>query len=298
MNKNKKTSGSSLRKEHKKTSQLGETWKRLKRNKTAMLGLVIILILVFLAVFADVLYSYEDDVITQNISERLQKPSLEHPFGTDDKGRDILARVVYGARVSLLISFASVACALVIGCMLGSVAGYFGGWIDNIIMRFMDILLSIPGMLLALCIVAALGNSTRNLIMAVTVSTVPQFARIIRSSVLTVRDIEYIEAARAIGAKNSTIIFSHILPNSFAPVIVQAALNVGTSILTVAGLSFIGLGVSSPIPEWGAMLSDARSFIMGHGYMTLFPGLAIMLTILSMNLLSDGLRDALDPKLR
>ena len=263
-----------------------------------MLGLVIIMLLILLAVFADVLYSYEDDVIAQNISQRLQSPSWEHPFGTDDKGRDIMARVVYGSRISLLISFASVACALVIGCMLGSVAGYFGGRIDNIIMRLMDILLSIPGMLLALCIVAAVGNSTPNLIMAVTVSTVPQFARIVRSSVLTVRDIEYIEAARAIGAKNSTIIFSHILPNSFAPVIVQAALNVGTSILTVAGLSFIGLGVSSPVPEWGAMLSDARSFIMGKGYMTLFPGLAIMLTILSMNLLSDGLRDALDPKLR
>lgn len=284
--------------QYRKKSQFAEMWRRLKRNRTAMAGLTVVVILVLLAIFSGVIYNYEEDVITQHISERLQPPSGAHIFGTDEMGRDILARIVYGSRISLLIAFASVACALVVGCLLGSVAGYFGGWVDNIIMRFMDILLSIPGMLLALCIVAALGNSTPNLILAITVSTVPQFARIIRSSVLTVRDIEYIEAARAIGAKNSTIIFSHILPNSFAPVIVQAALNIGTSILTVAGLSFIGLGVSAPVPEWGAMLSDARTYIRDSGYMTLFPGLAIMLTILSLNLLSDGLRDALDPRLR
>ncbi len=287
----------SLNSRAKNSSQLGDIWRRLKKNKTAMFGLVVVVILVLMAIFSGVLVDYEA-VVSQHISERLQYPSLHHLFGTDETGRDILARIAYGSRISLVISFASVGCALVIGCALGAIAGFFGGITDNIIMRCMDILLSIPGMLLALCIIAALGNSIGNLIIAVTVSTVPQLARIVRSSVLTIRDQEYIKAARAIGAKNGTIIMSHILPNCFGPVIVQAAINIGTSILTVAGLSFIGLGVSSPTPEWGAMLSDARAFIRDYGYMTLFPGIAIMLTVLSFNLLSDGLRDALDPRLR
>lgn len=284
--------------QYKKQSQLAETWKRLCRNKTAVLGLIIVVLLILIAIFSPLIFNYEEVVIKQNYGEAKQWPSSSHPFGTDELGRDILARVCYGSRASLSISVITVACALTIGTILGSLAGYYGGKVDMIIMRIMDVFLAIPGTLLAICIVAALGTGTSKLVIALTVSTVPTFSRIIRGSVLTVRDVEYIEAARAIGARDSTIIFSHVLPNCLAPIIVQTTLKIADIILTIAGLSFLGLGIQPPTPEWGSMLSNGRTFIRDYSYMTMFPGLAIMITILSLNLLGDGLRDALDPRLR
>ncbi len=251
-----------------------------------------------MVIFADVLYNYDSVVIKQNIPERLQGPSINHPFGTDEFGRDILARIVHGGRMSIAISFISVAASLFLGGILGALAGYFGSHTDMVIMRVMDVFLAIPPTLLAITIVAALGPSTVNLVIALAVSNVPLFSRIVRGSVLMVRDQEFVEAARAIGANDSTIIFDHIIPNSFAPVLVQTTLSVAIVILTTAGLSFLGLGVQPPTPEWGFMLSSSRNYIRDYGYMTLFPGLAIMVTILSLNLLGDGLRDALDPRLK
>ena len=282
----------------KKQSMFAETWRRLRKNWSAMLGLAIVILLVLMALFADVLYDYDEVVIKQNIENRQMSPNAEHPFGTDELGRDILSRIVHGSRVSLEISFLTVAVALLVGGLLGSLAGFYGGKIDNIIMRIMDVFLAIPGTLLAICIMAALGSSTSNLIIALSVSNVPVFSRIVRGSVLTVRDVEFVEAARAVGCKNGTIIFKHVLPNALAPVIVQTTLNIATVILTIAGLSFLGLGVKAPQPEWGAMLSSGRAYIRGYSYMTMFPGLSIMITILALNLLGDGLRDALDPRLR
>lgn len=284
--------------QHKKQSQFMEVWKRLLRNKTAILGLVIVSTLILLALFAPLMFDYDGVVIKQNIKERLQTPSSAHPFGTDEMGRDIFARVIYGGRNSLFISFFAVSISLSIGGVIGSIAGFFGGAIDMITMRFMDVLSAIPGNLLAITLVASLGPSTINLIIALSISGIPNFSRIVRGAVLTVRDVEYIEAARAIGAKNYILIKDHVLPNCMAPIIVQTTLNIASVILTTAGLSFLGLGVQAPAPEWGAMLSNGRTFIRDHSYMTMFPGLAIMSTILSLNLLGDGLRDALDPRLK
>lgn len=287
-----------IKKKYKKQNQVKEIWRRLKKNKTSVLGLLIIGFIVILSIASGFIYDYDKDIINQNISERLQSPSLEHPFGTDELGRDILARIIYGSRTSLSIGFITVAIALTVGGILGAISGFYGGYTDNIIMRAMDVFLAIPGTLFAITIVAALGTSTVNLMIALSISSVPRFARIVRSSVMTVRDVEFVEAARAIGANNFRIITQHVIPNSLAPVIVQTTLSVATIILTIAGLSFLGLGVSAPQPEWGAMLSSARTYMREYSYMTLFPGLAIMITILSLNLLGDGLRDALDPRLK
>ena len=287
-----------ITKKYKQTSQSAEVWRRLRRNKAAMLGLVVAILLILMAVFSSTLYDYETQVINQDIPNRLQPPSWAHPFGTDESGRDILARIVYGSRFSLSIGFSTVVFALTVGGTLGALAGYYGGWLDNILMRVMDIFLAIPGTLFAITLVAALGQNTINLIIALAISSVPGFARILRSSVLSVREVEYVEAARAIGATDSRIILQHVIPNSLAPVIVQSTLNVATVILTIAGLSFLGLGVRPPQPEWGALLSSGRQYLRDYGYITMFPGLAIMTTILALNLLGDGLRDALDPRLK
>ena len=282
----------------KKKSQFVEVWKRLCRNKTAVLGLVIVALLTLLAILSPILIDYETQVIKTNYSEALQAPSADHWFGTDEMGRDILLRVMYGSTVSLSIGVVTVAVSLTVGLILGAAAGYFGGKTDMIIMRIMDIFLAIPGTLLAICIVASLGNSIPNLVIAQAVSSIPTFSRVVRGAVITARDADYVEAARAIGAKDATIIFHEVLPNSLAPIIVQTTLQVASVILSIAGLSFIGLGIPAPRPEWGAMLSGARAYIRDYSYMCLFPGLAIMTTILSLNLLGDGLRDALDPRLR
>ncbi|MCI8663564.1 MAG: ABC transporter permease [Hungatella sp.] len=282
----------------KKKSQFVDVWKRLCRNKTAVLGLVIVILLVLIGILSPIIFDYETQVIKTDYSSTLQPPSAEHPFGTDELGRDILIRTLYATSTSLSIGIVTVIVALAVGLVLGSAAGYFGGKVDMIIMRIMDIFLAIPGTLLAICIVASLGNSIMNLIIAQAVSATPKFARVVRGAVMTVRDSEYVEAARAIGAKDTTIIFHDVLPNSLAPIIVQTTLEVASVILSIAGLSFIGLGIPAPRPEWGAMLSGSRSYIRDYSYMCMFPGLAIMITILSLNLLGDGLRDALDPRLR
>ena len=283
---------------NKKRSQWVEVWRRLKRNKMAVLGLIILIILVLLAVFADVIANYDNVVIKQNLAHRLQGPSAAHWLGTDEFGRDIFARLVHGTRVSLQVGIVAVGISIVIGGILGAVAGYYGGKLDNTIMRIMDIFLAVPSILLAIAIVSALGPSIINLMLAISISSVPSYARIVRASVLSIRDQEFIEAAKAIGARNTRIIFRHIIPNSLAPVIVQATLGVASAILSTAGLSFIGLGIQPPAPEWGSMLSGGRQYLRYAWWVTTFPGVAIMITILSLNLLGDGLRDALDPRLK
>lgn len=283
---------------NKKRSQWVEVWRRLKRNKMAVLGLIILIILVLLAVFADVIANYDNVVIKQNLTHRLQGPSAAHWLGTDEFGRDIFARLVHGTRVSLQVGIVAVGISIVIGGILGAVAGYYGGKLDNTIMRIMDIFLAVPSILLAIAIVSALGPSIINLMLAISISSVPSYARIVRASVLSIRDQEFIEAAKAIGASNTRIIFRHIIPNSLAPVIVQATLGVASAILSTAGLSFIGLGIQPPAPEWGSMLSGGRQYLRYAWWVTTFPGVAIMITILSLNLLGDGLRDALDPRLK
>ena len=284
--------------EFKQRSMFVETWKRLRKNKGAMIGLFIVVVLFLLAIFAGVIFDYDTDVIGQNYNELLQEPSWKHPFGTDEMGRDLLARIIYGSRASLFISFAAVCLAAVIGCFFGAISGYFGGMVDSIIMRITDMLLAIPETLFAITLVAALGTSTFTLIIALAISNIPIYCRLLRGSVMTQRGSEHIEAARAIGAKTSTIIWTHILPNCIAPVLVQFTLSIAVTILTISGLSFLGLGVAPPKPEWGALLSSSRSYMREHTYLTIFPGLAILTTILSLNLLGDGLRDALDPRLR
>lgn len=296
MSENKNVATVDVAKKYKKKSQTADIVKRLFRNKSAVLGMIIFMCIIVIALSADFLFDYEQDVIKQDIMNRLKGPSSEHWFGTDEMGRDIFARVLYGAKYSLKIGFSASIVSLAIGLVIGAIAGYYGGKIDMVVMRIMDVLLAIPGTLLAIAIVASLGSSVNNLIIAMSVSGIPGFARIVRSSVLTVKDNEYIEAARAIGATDRTIIFGHVLPNGMAPLIVQATLRVASVILSTAGLSFLGLGVPAPHPEWGALLTNARSYIRDYSYMCLFPGLAIMTTILSLNLFGDGLRDALDPK--
>ena len=288
-----------MSKETKKSqSQFMDTFKRLCRNKTAVLGLIIVIALALIALLSPVFYDYDSQIIKTNYSAALQGPSAEHWFGTDEMGRDIFNRVMYGSTTSLSIGLVTVIVALSGGLLLGATAGYYGGKVDMIIMRIMDIFLAVPGTLLAICIVASLGNSIMNLVIAQAVSSIPSFSRVVRGAVITARDAEYVEAARAIGAKDARIIFKDVLPNSLAPIIVQSTLQVASVILSIAGLSFIGLGIPAPRPEWGAMLSASRAYIRDYNYMCLFPGLAIMTTILSLNLLGDGLRDALDPRLR
>lgn len=282
----------------KKRSMAAEIWQRLLRNKMAMLGLFILVVLALAAIFADVIADYDTMVVAQNISERLQGPSAAHWFGTDEFGRDIFARIIHGSRVSLTVGLISVSVSLIIGGSLGAFAGFYGGRIDNVIMRIMDIFLAVPSILLAITIVAALGTNLVNVMLAIGVSGIPTFARIVRAAVMGVKDQEFVESARAIGAGSVTIIFREILPNCMAPIIVQSTLSVASAILSTASLSFIGLGVQPPDPEWGAMLSSGRNFLRDAVHITLFPGLAIIITILALNLLGDGLRDALDPRLK
>ncbi|MDR1978995.1 MAG: ABC transporter permease [Synergistaceae bacterium] len=277
-----------------KNSMLRLTWVRLCRNHLAIVGLVILVALIFTAVFADVLAPYA--YFKQSLRERLQAPSLSHWLGTDEFGRDVLSRLIYGARVSLQVGLVAVSISLVLGGSLGAIAGYYGGKLDHVIMRVMDIQLSIPTILLAIAISAALGPGLFNLMIAVGISSVPAFARLLRASVLSVKEMEFVEAARAMGAGDLRIVALHILPNCCAPLIVQSTLRVANAILSAASLSFIGLGIQPPFPEWGGMLSSARGYLRGNAYLSLFPGIAIVITIIALNFLGDGLRDALDPK--
>lgn len=281
-----------------KNSQFKDMVRRLFKNKAAVAGLVFLIFLILMAIFADALFDYNTQCINQNIPERLQWPSVQHWFGTDEYGRDLLIRIVFGSRISLSIGFIAVLFGLIVGGVLGAVAGFFGGKIDNIIMRLCDVFLAVPMMLMAIVIVAALGASIVNLVIALSISSVPTFARIVRSAVLTVRDMDYVEAARAIGVKTPRILARYILPNCMGPIIVQTTLRVAATISNTAALSFLGLGVKAPQPEWGALLSSGREFIRDSGYLACIPGICIMLTILALNLLGDGLRDALDPRLK
>ncbi|MDL2248467.1 ABC transporter permease [Tyzzerella sp. OttesenSCG-928-J15] len=282
----------------KERSQWAEVWHRLKKNKGAMVGLAVVILLGIFALGADIIWDYDTQVIGQNTKERLQHPNSAHIMGTDEFGRDIFYRVMYGTKYSLSVGFVAVAIAIVIGVALGAVAGYFGGVLEEVIMRGTDIFAAVPNMLMAIVIVSALGQGMFNLMVAIGITSVPQFVRITRAAVLTVRNQEYVEACRAIGLSKTKIIFSHILPNCLSPIIVQATLRVGSAIISSSSLSFLGLGIPAPSPEWGSMLSAGRRFIRDYNYMTLFPGLAIMVTVLALNLLGDGLRDALDPKLK
>ena len=282
----------------KKRSVAAEVWQRLCRNKMAMLGLGILVIMALGAIFADVIADYDTMVVAQDVKNRLQGPSAAHWFGTDEFGRDIFARMLHGSRVSLVVGLISVSISLILGGTLGAFAGFYGGRVDNIIMRIMDIFLAVPSILLAMTIVAALGTDLIYVMLAIGVSGIPSYARIVRAAVMSVKDQEFVESARAIGASSPTIIFREILPNCMAPIIVQATLSVAGAILSTASLSFIGLGVQPPAPEWGAMLSSGRNYLRDSVHLTLFPGLAIVITILALNLLGDGLRDALDPRLK
>lgn len=268
----------------------------LTKSPLAMFGLIVVVLLMLCAIFADVIAPYP--YAKQNLMQTFEEPSAEHWFGTDEFGRDIFSRVIYGARISLFVGFIAVGIAMLFGGTLGAVAGYYGGKLDNVIMRCMDVLLSIPSTVLAISIVAALGPGLFNLMIAVGISTTPAYARVMRGSVLSVRGQEFVEAGRAVGSSDARIILRHIIPNCMAPIIVQSTLGVANAILSAAGLSFIGLGIQPPVPEWGAMLSGARAYIRDYAYMTLFPELAIMITIMALNFLGDGLRDALDPKLK
>lgn len=269
---------------------------RLKKSPLAMFGLGVITLIVFFAIFADVVAPHK--FYAQNLDRMFELSSREYLLGTDEFGRDILSRLIYGARVSLQVGFIAVSIALVAGGTLGAMAGYYGGKADNIIMRVMDVMLSIPQTLLAIAIAASLGPGLLNLMIAVGISATPRYARIVRSSVLSIRDMEFVEAAHAVGSSDFRIIMKHIIPNSMAPIIVQSTLGVASAILNAAGLSFIGLGIQPPNPEWGAMLSGGRQYIRDYPHLTLYPGLTIMITILALNFLGDGLRDALDPKQR
>jgi len=280
----------------KKNSQVKQILKRLFSNKGAVVGLVILLVILILAASADLIAPY--DYKEMDTKNKLATPSVEHLFGTDNLGRDLFSRVLYGSRYSLLIGFSATILAVVIGVAIGSICGYFGGWLDDIVMRLIDIIQAVPNMLLAILVAASLGTGLVETIFALAVSNIPQYVRIIRGSILSIRKMEYLDAAIVDNTSTAKIILKHLIPNAFAPVIVQATLGMAHVITSAAGLSFIGLGVPSPAPEWGALLSGARSFIRGYPHMIIFPGLALMLTVLSLNLMGDGLRDALDPKMK
>jgi len=273
-----------------------EAWRRLLQSKIGVAGLGIIVLLIIVAALAPVLAPY--DPIDSNILARYKAPSADNLLGTDGMGRDILSRIIYGSRISLQVGLFSVSLALIFGVSFGLLAGFYGGKLDMLIMRFMDIMLAFPSILLAIGIVAILGPQLKNAMIAIGIINVPRFARIVRSSVLSIKESEYISAARALGAGDMRIIFKHLLPNAMAPLIVQTTLSIATAILEAAALSFLGLGAQPPSPEWGAMLSDARSSLQKAPWVATFPGLAIIFGVLGFNLLGDGLRDALDPKMK
>jgi peptide/nickel transport system permease protein len=270
--------------------------RRLARNRGAVIGAIILVLLVVVAIVAPLITLY--DPLEMSPQDRLQPPSPAHWFGTDNFGRDIFARVVYGTRISLPMGLISVGLALSIGLIGGLLSGYYGGWIDAVVMRLVDVMLAFPGLLLALAIVAALGPNLVNAMLAVGISVSPTYIRVVRAAVLSERELAYVDAARSIGTPGWSILFRHLLPNTLTPVIVLSTLGVATAILTAAALSFLGLGVKPPTPEWGAMLSEARNYLRLSPWTMTFPGLAIVIAALSINLFGDGLRDALDPRLR
>lgn len=275
---------------------IGEFWKAFRKNKPAIAGTFIVVFFILLAIFAR--FIAPQGINDQNIGIRLQPPSAAHWFGTDDFGRDIFSRIVFGARLSLRVGFLSVVGSIIAGTLLGVIAGYFGRFLDVVVSRIFDILLAFPSILLSIAIVAILGPSLNNALVAIAIVNIPVFGRLVRSRVLTVKEEEYVVAARSIGMGDMRIIFHHVLPNSFAPIIVQGTLNIATAILDAAGLGFLGMGAQAPLPEWGKMLSDSREYIQNAPWTVLFPGLAIVLVVVGFNLIGDGLRDALDPRMK
>ncbi len=271
-------------------------YKRLKKNRIAFIGGYLILFLIILSIVGPYLTTY--DPVKVDYSLRLLAPSSEHWLGTDHNGRDIFTRLIHGMSITLYVGFLSVVVGLIIGVPLGILSGYYGKLLDTITMRFIDVLLAFPGILLAIALVSVLGGSITNVILAVGVFSVPGFARIVRGSTMAVKKLEYIDAVRALGASDMRIILLHVLPNIVSPIIVQATIRIAIAILIASGLSFLGLGAQPPTPEWGAMLSQGRSYMFDHPHVALFPGLAIVVVVLAFNLFGDGLRDAFDPKMK
>lgn len=304
MNKNKGGCPAEAVETPKERSLWQDVWMRLKQNKLALAGIVFLAILIVISISTFVIdiathnAIYDKYVIDMNLVEKLKGPSLKHIFGQDEFGRDILLRIVWGTRYSMFLGTGAIILAALCGGAIGAVAGFYGKKLDNVLMRLMDVLLAIPSILLSIAIVTSLGDSIANVMIAIAVSYVPTFARVVRAAVMGQKDMEYIEAARAVGANDLRIIIRYIIPNAMAPIIVQATLGIAGAILSIAGLSFLGLGIQAPTPEWGAMLSNARTYMRDAWHITAFPGLAIMLTILSLNLVGDALRDAMDPKLK
>jgi peptide/nickel transport system permease protein len=276
-------------------SQMREFVRAFLRHRSAVIGSLIILFFICLAIFAPLITPYD---YTEKSEALLQPPSGKHWFGTDEMGRDLFTRVIYGSRISLWVGFVAISGSIVVGSALGLIAGYYGGWRDTVISRLFDILLAFPSILLAIAIVAMLGPGLGNALIAIAIINIPTFGRLMRSRVLSVKAEDYILAARAMGMKNSRILFHHILPNCWAPIMVQGTLGFATAVIEAAALGFLGLGAQPPEPEWGTMLSDARQFIQLAPWTMIFPGLAIMLTVLGFNLLGDGLRDLLDPRMK
>lgn len=280
----------------KSTSRIKEIWELLKKNKAAMVGLIVVTILILVAIFGKYIMPYDPNI--GELSESLQSPSRAHIMGTDEQGRDIFSRIIDGTRISLRVGISAVSIALFFGLIIGSAAGYYGGKTDLILMRLMDILLAFPSLLLAIAFMSALGRGIDKAIIAISIVTIPAYARIVRSSILSIKESEFVQAARVIGNKDINIIVKHILPNCLSPIIVRATLGISIAILDTSALGFLGLGVQPPYAEWGSMLGSGRGYFFNAPHLVWFPGLAITVTVLAFNLLGDGLRDALDPKLR
>jgi len=280
------------------------TWHLIKQSKLTLIGLILVLVLVFIAIFGPLLAPY--DPYETNYVETLNPPGWKHLLGTDIHGRDVLSRVMAGTRISFMLGIVVVGIALILGGILGILAGFFGGWRDEVIMRIMDIIMSFPDLVLAMAIMAAIrdpveGYSLNPLVgcmVAIAVVTIPRYARLLRGETLRVKETSFVESARAVGCSNMRIVFTHILPNCLAPVMIQATMTLGSAVLTAAGLSFIGLGAQPPTPEWGAICVEGRNFLPDWWWISTFPGVAILIYVLSFNLLGDGLRDILDPRLR
>ncbi len=284
-----------------------ESFKRFLRHRSAQVGMFLFFMMLFAAIFAPLITQY--DPIKPIMTEKRRSPpcihllgcpadKAEHLMGIDGNNRDLFSRIVYGSRLSLQIGISTITFAILVGGLLGAVAGFYGGWVDNLIMRIMDVLMAFPSLLLAIAIVSVLGPGLINALLAISIVSVPVYARVVRSSVLSVKGLDYVDASRAMGASNGWLIFQRIMPNALTPLIVQGTLGIASAILSAAALSFLGLGAEPPRPEWGLMLGEERNSVFNAPHLVFFPGLAIMLTVLSFNLLGDGLRDALDPRLR
>jgi peptide/nickel transport system permease protein len=278
------------------TSEFSAIWTHLKEDKPAMFGLVLIIVLIAVALSADYISPYDPNA--QDLSMRLQGVSWTHPFGLDEFGRDVLSRVIHGSRVSLEVGIVAVTISLIIGTLLGALSGYLGGWVDIVIMRFADIFLAFPGLILAIGITAVLGQSIINVMAALAIVNWPGYARVVRGQVLYIKGLDYVEASRAMGASKPSILFGHVLPNSLAPIIVLATIGMGWAILAEAGLSFLGLGVRPPTPSWGSIIASGREFMFRAPHIATIPGIVLAVSILAFNIFGDGLRDALDPRLR